>query len=143
MLCTLIVTKQKEKFRLWIETLGLQRKVFFFTLHLPDYVEQNCLLLKWFAAHSSILGKNVSILNWIKLSCLNGESDVIFITHYIKCDFWTLCPLLASLRQVLKPKITWLSSYITSLCLGITGELVKSERSYFPPSKNSNSEMPR
>lgn len=54
--CALIVTEQNTKFRLWVETLELQRKYlfFFFPLHLLDYVEKNSLLLKWSAAHSSV-----------------------------------------------------------------------------------------
>lgn len=54
MACALIFTKQNTKFRLWVETLKLQRKVSFFPLHLLDYVEGNSLLLKWSAAHSRI-----------------------------------------------------------------------------------------
>lgn len=62
MLCALIFTKQKKKFKVQVETLELQRKISFFPLHLLDYVEQNSLLFKWCAAHSSILGQNVSFL---------------------------------------------------------------------------------
>lgn len=82
-----------------METLGLQRKGFFFPLHLLHYVEQNSLLLKWFAARSSILGKNMNILSWINSSCLNGMSDVIFITHYIKRNFCILYPQFAGVRH--------------------------------------------
>lgn len=64
-----------------METLELTEKDIFSVLNLLDYVEQNSLLLKWFAAHSSIWGQNVNILNWTNPSCLNDVSDVIFIIY--------------------------------------------------------------